>query len=113
MVVWAAENAESTPDDQLPDVARSPPRCASTNKPGGVALKWSTPASDGGSAVTGYRVYRATSSGGELYLVSVGSNVTTYADRSTTKGVRYYYWITALNVVGVGPASNEATAIAK
>jgi fibronectin type 3 domain-containing protein len=95
--------------------APSAPRSltASTNKPGGVSLKWSAPTSNGGSAVTGYRIYRGTSSGSETYLVSVSSTTTSYADRSTTKGVRYYYWVSAVNVLGVGPASNEANAVAK
>lgn len=95
--------------------APSAPRSltASTNKPGGVSLKWSAPSTNGGSAVTGYRIYRGTASGGEVYLVSVSATTTTYADKSTTKGVRYYYWVTAVNVLGVGPASNEANAVAK
>jgi fibronectin type 3 domain-containing protein len=86
---------------------------ASANGPGGVSLKWSAPASSGGSAVTGYRIYRATTAGGEVYLVSVGGTATSFADKGTTKGVRYYYWIAATNVLGVSPASNEANAIAK
>ena len=86
---------------------------ASSNGPGGVSLKWSVPASNGGSAITGYRIYRATTSGGELYLVSVAGTATSYADKTASKGVRYYYWVTATNVLGVGPASGEASAIAK
>ena len=45
--------------------------------------------------------------------MSVASTATSYADRTTSKGVRYYYWVTATNVLGVGPASGEASAIAK
>lgn len=86
---------------------------ASSNKPGGIALKWSAPTSNGGSAVSGYRVYRGTASGGEVYLVSVGAGVTNYADKTATKGTRYYYWVAAVNVLGAGPASNEANAIAR
>ena len=95
--------------------APSAPRnlTAGSNGPGGVSLKWSAPATNGGSAVTGYRIHRATSSGAEIYLDSVGSTATSYADRSATKGVRYYYWVTALNVLGIGPSSNEASAVAK
>ena len=86
---------------------------AVTNKPRGVKLTWSAPAANGRSAVTGYRISRATSSGAEVFLVSVGSTATSYEDLGTTKGIRYYYWVTAVNAFGVGPASNEASAVAK
>ena len=86
---------------------------ASANGPGGVSLKWSAPTSDGGSPITGYRIYRATTAGGELYLVTVAGTATSYADKTATKGVRYYYWVAATNVLGVGAASNEASAVAK
>jgi fibronectin type 3 domain-containing protein len=78
-----------------------------------VSLKWSAPTSDGGSPITGYRISRATTAGGELYLVTVAGTATSYADRTAIKGVRYYYWVTATNVLGVGAASNEASAVAK
>ena len=42
-----------------------------------------------------------------------GANASSYADKTTTKGVRYYYWMTAVNVLGVGQPSNEANAVAK
>jgi fibronectin type 3 domain-containing protein len=66
--------------------APSAPRSltASSNGPGGVTLKWSAPSTNGGSPVTGYRIYRATASGGEAFLVSVAGTATSYADRSTT-----------------------------
>jgi fibronectin type 3 domain-containing protein len=95
--------------------APSAPRnlSASANKPGTITLKWSAPSSNGGSAVTGYRIYRGTASGAEIYLASAGSNATSYADKSATKGTRFYYWVAAVNVLGVGPASNEVNAVAK
>jgi fibronectin type 3 domain-containing protein len=83
---------------------------ATTNTAGGVTLRWYSPSSNGGSSVTGYKIYRSTSSGTEVLLVAVG-NVTSYVDKATTKGVRYYYWVTAVNVLGEGPASSEVTAI--
>ena len=86
---------------------------ASSNGPGGVSLKWSAPSSNGGSPITGYRIYRATTAGGELYLGTVSATTTSYADRTASKGVRYYYWVAATNVLGVGAASNEASAVAK
>ena len=45
-------------------------------------------------------------------FVAVG-NVTSYVDTATTKGVRYYYKVTAVNAVGEGPPSTESSATAK
>ena len=78
----------------------------------GIQLSWSPPASNGGSPITGYNVYRGTVPGGETLLTSVG-NVTSFKDTTTTRGQTYYYTVKALNAVGEGPASNEASAVAK
>jgi fibronectin type 3 domain-containing protein len=86
---------------------------ATTSHPSGVVLKWSAPSSTGGSAITGYRVYRGTTVGGEVYLASVAATATTYTDKATSKNTRYYYWVTAVNVLGTGVPSNEANAVAK
>src|SRR5262249_45088882 len=72
-------------------------------------LSRSAPASDGGSPVTSYKVYRGTSSGGESFLASTGT-ATGYTDASAANGTTYYYKVTAVNAVGEGPLSNEATA---
>src|SRR5207237_811950 len=73
---------------------------------------WSLTSSHGGSPITGYRIYRARRPGVEGLLVSVG-NVPSYTDTSTKSGVTYYYTVTALNAVGEGTASNEASATAR
>jgi hypothetical protein len=85
---------------------------AKTNPPKGVGLTWSAPASNGGSSITGYQIYRSTTSGSETSPVTVG-NVTTYVDTTTAKGVRYYYQVTAINALGEGPRSLESSAVAK
>src|SRR2546428_204472 len=74
-----------------------------------VTLNWQAPASDGGSAITNYTVYRGTSSGGETLLTTLGT-VLTYVGPRLAKGQTYYYEVTATNGVGEGPKSTEASA---
>ena len=75
-----------------------------------LVLTWNAPASDGGSPITNYEIYRGTTSGGETYLRQVG-NVLTSTDTGLTNGQRYFYKIAARNAVGEGPQSGEASAI--
>ena len=64
-----------------------------------VQLNWTAPASVAGSyAVTGYQIYRGTSSGGESStpLAQVGL-VTTYKDTGLTPGTTYYYYLSSID----------------
>ena len=74
-----------------------------------VSLSWIAPVSNGNSPITGYNVYRGTSSGAETLLSSAGST-TSYFDTSVTNGLTYYYAVTAVNAVGESAWSNEAYA---
>ena len=58
-----------------------------------------------------FNIYRGTSAGGES-PTPVATNVTgtTYTDTGLTNGVTYFYYIVAVNNVGAGPHSNEASA---
>src|SRR5205823_5379426 len=67
-------------------------------------------ASNGGSAVTGYKVYRGTATGGETLLTTLG-NATAYTDASALNGTTYYYQVSALNAVGEGARSSERSAL--
>ncbi len=82
------------------------------HKSRGIVLTWSAPTSDGGSPITGYRIYRSTSTGTQVFRVAVGT-VTTYRDTATSRGARYYYVVTTVNAVGESPRSSESSAIAK
>ncbi len=74
-----------------------------------VDLGWQAPAYDGGSPVTGYRVYRGTSPGGDSFLTALGP-VTSFADTGLVNGTTYYYKVSAVNAIGEGALSTEATA---
>jgi hypothetical protein len=75
---------------------------------GQVVLVWNASSSDGGSAITNYRIYRGTSSGDLTLLTTVG-NVLTHTDSSVTNGQMYYYTVSAANTVGEGAQSGEVS----
>ena len=76
---------------------------------GNVSLSWSAPY-NGGYSLTQYRIYRGTSSGGETHLTYVSAPTTNYTDNSVTPGNTYYYQVSALNTLGEGERSDEASA---
>lgn len=101
---WSFELAAVTPTEPgAPTLTAASPGNAN------VALLWSPPASNGGSVITNYKVYRGTTSGGETLLTTVG-NVGGYIDETVTNGTTYYYKVSAVNAVGEGPLSNELSA---
>jgi hypothetical protein len=73
---------------------------------GTVTLSWPPPDS-GGPPITAYSVYRGTVSGAEVFILNTTSP---YNNTGLTNGVVYYYQVTAWNVVGEGPRSNETSA---
>jgi titin len=79
--------------------------------PKGVSLTWAAPASDGGSPITRYTVLRSRNAGRESTYATVTCTAGTCAfrDTSTVKTATYYYQVAAVNVVGTGPRSNEAS----
>ena len=87
----------------------APLRFAATAGSGSVALSWEPPPSDGGSAVTGYKVYRSTVSGSATLLTSIG-NVTSFTNTGLTNGVTYFYKVAAVNANGIGGMSEERPA---
>jgi hypothetical protein len=87
----------------------APTALGATAGNGQVALSWTAPDSDGGSAITGYRIYRGTVAGGES---DTGITVagTSYTNTGLTNGTTYYFKVSAVNAVGEGSLSNEASA---
>jgi fibronectin type 3 domain-containing protein len=68
---------------------------------------------DGAADVSGFEVYRSTSSGGPYTRINdVLVNVKSYFDATVTAGKTYYYVVTAVSPQGDESArSNEAPAI--
>ena len=88
---------------------RSTPRSARARRRT-VASRWTRPSSNGGSAITGYKVYRGTSSGGETLLGERRQRHDAAPTRPSPAGTTYYYKVTAVNAVGEGALSNERSA---
>src|SRR5256714_537739 len=76
---------------------------------GAVNLAWQEP-DNGGSIITGYKIYRGTKQGAETLLVSLGG-VNSYSDTTATgANVTYYYKVTAVNAVGESGSCGEFAA---
>ncbi len=76
-----------------------------------IDLSWTAPASDGGAAITGYRVEVSTDGSSWSSQVSnTGSTVTRYSHTGLTASSTRYYRVSAINSAGTGPASNVDTA---
>ncbi|MGI8929365.1 MAG: fibronectin type III domain-containing protein, partial [Candidatus Limnocylindrales bacterium] len=96
-----------------PQTVPGPPSltAASPNTGKGVKLTWTAPP-DGGSPLTQYRVLRLTN-GAFSQIATVGPASTSYRDTGTKRGRTYIYVVRAVNSIGVGPDSNQASAIAR
>jgi len=84
-----------------------------------ITLTWNAVSSDGGKAVTGYRIQRSTN--GITWTTRVANSGTTtrsFTDTNLTPGVRFYYRIAAINAVAIahgadysGPYSATVSAL--
>ena len=86
-------------------VANAPTLDTATPGDGIVSLAWSAPGSNGGSALTAYKVYRD----GSLVHTTANAAVVTY-DAAGTNGVSYAWTVKATNAVGDSAASNSISA---
>ena len=82
----AGEGAQSAEVSAARGTAPTAPRnLTATTTKSGIALTWAAPSSNGGAPVTGYRVYRGTTSGGETLYVSYGPDAIGMTDTSVAK----------------------------
>ena len=76
-----------------------------------IDLSWSAPPSDGGAAITGYRVEVSEDRMGWSDLaVNTSSTATSYSHTGLTAGTTRHYRVSAINSAGTGPPSNLAAA---
>ena len=92
-----------------PNPPSAPQNLNATGGTSQVSLTWTTPASDGGAAITGYKVYRGTVSNNLSLLTTLGVQ-TAYTDLAVVNGTLYYYEVTALNSAGESARSNQSSA---
>jgi hypothetical protein len=82
---------------------------------GQLTVTWGAPSSSGGTAITGYNVYRASTVGGPYSLVgqTAAPNVTSFVDSSLTGGTVEYYEVAAVTGFGEGAGSTPVSATAE
>jgi len=103
----AADNAKVSGIEVFAAAPTPPTALAATAGNASVALSWSAP----GGAVTGYNIYRSTTSGTGYTRVNTGAvTAASYTDTGVTNGTTYYYVVTALDSTGESAYSNQAGA---
>jgi fibronectin type 3 domain-containing protein len=98
--------AASTERTATPFTTAAAPTLSATTGKNQVSLGWTVPNS-GGTSITGYQIYRSTTSGNEV-LVQTISTGTSYID-SVPGGVTYYYRVAAVTAAGAGTLSKEVS----
>ena len=113
---WS-QNGDGTTNDLTLDPATDVPTAptglrARTSGRTQIDLSWDTPASDGGTPITGYRIEVSSDIGSNWsnLVANTGNANRTYPHTGLTAGDTRHYRVSAVNANGTGPASSVATA---
>ena len=89
-------------------VVPKPPCLSGTRDSSASHLTWKAP-DNGGADITGYRILRGLTTGGETELLANTGNIkTTYNDTTADPSqAHYFYQVQAINAQGIGVQSNE------
>ncbi len=104
----AGDTVSATPVSSSP-LPSAPLNLGATVKNLTIELTWDAPSSIGDSVITGYKVYRGTSSNGMNNIATVTG--TSYLDNGAEEGVKYYYSVAAVNGNGVGQSAGPIEAM--
>jgi titin len=108
--VNAIGGTTSNPVSAVPAGAPSVPLSLLANAGDGQAvLSWSIPATNGGSAITGYRVEKSVGGGAWTFVASMTTLSTTVT--GLTNGVPVAFRVSAVNAMGIGNASSTVMAL--
>jgi hypothetical protein len=91
------------------DVLPTAPSMATISKSSDdITITWSAPSSNGGTAITGYRIQRSIDAGVTWTTVVADtlSTATTYTDYNQAFGSTYYYRVAAINAVALVAGSS-------
>ena len=105
----ASNEASATPTAAVPGAPRN---LGASPRDGSAQLTWEAPASDGGSAITGYQYQQKEGNGdyGDWQeMTSSDVDTRSYDVPGLTNGIRYGFKIGALNTAGAGSPSVEAS----
>ena len=107
----AGEGGPSPQESAVPfERPGAPQALAATAGDGDVELSWAAPASNGGSALSGYNVYESTIAGAQGTKIAT-TPATAYTVGDLSNGASYYFEVTAVNAAGEGPPSQQVTAL--
>ncbi|MCY4233261.1 MAG: fibronectin type III domain-containing protein, partial [Bacteroidetes bacterium] len=75
-----------------------------------IDLSWTAPTSDGGAAISGYRIDVSTNGGSSFSQLVASHSTTSYSHTGLTAGTARHYRVRAINSVGSSGWSNTANA---
>ncbi|MFM8659059.1 MAG: fibronectin type III domain-containing protein [Candidatus Nitrosotenuis sp.] len=104
-------SASSTPNTNTKTVPGSPTSLSAVSASGTqINLSWAAPSNNGGSDITGYKIESKKGTGSyEVIVQNTGNTITTYSHTGLITATQYYYRISAINSIGTGSPSGEAS----
>lgn len=105
VLVFTNTSAPVTPVFSVPG---QPSGISATAGKRSITVSWTAPSSDGGSPLTGYRIYLYAGARATVYAVSASQTTVTISNLKA--GTNYTAQIAAVNIAGMGPLSTPASA---